>query len=125
MEKHMENLLDYERIKAWAESKEPGYEVGIACTNTRCPLANYLHEQTDKLWSVGLSIKVMDGSRSRLDKPLWIQELTDRVDLTTGYKSKPISREQFLHILADVKRVCDLEVKAEREEVIHQVAHEQ
>lgn len=104
-----QTLLDWQKLHDWTEGKPKGSEVGIACTNSDCPLANYLHDQTGKLWSVGPSIKVMDGSRQRLDKPGWIQELTDRVDLTAGNKGRSISREQFLHILADVKRVRDLE----------------
>jgi hypothetical protein len=98
-------LLDYQRIKTWAESKEPGYEVGIACTNTRCPLANYLHEQTDKFWSVGPSIRPMNGStRERLNIPIWIQELMERVDdEADAHDSMPVTREDFLRYLEEVK----------------------
>lgn len=98
-------LLDCERIKAWAESKKPGEVIGIACTNTRCPLANYLHEQTDKLWSVGPSIKAMNGStRERIDKPKWIIELIDRVDgEADAHDSMPVTREDFLRYLEEVK----------------------
>lgn len=100
----MEELLDYHRIKTWAKGKPKGSEVGVACTNTQCPLANYLGEMTNKLWSVGPSIRTMNGTtRDRLDKPVWIQELIERVDLATGGQHKPISREQFLRILNDTK----------------------
>lgn len=120
-----QTLLDWQKLHDWASAKPKGAEVGMACTNSDCPLANYLHDQTQKLWSVGPSIKVMDGTRERLDKPGWIQELVERVDMTAANKSKPISREQFLQILTDVKRVRDLEVQTEREEIIRQIAHEQ
>ena len=97
-------LLDYQRIKAWAEGKEPGYEVGIACTNTRCPLANYLHEQTDKLWSVGPSIKPMDGTKNRLEKPVWVEDLIERIDGDAdAHDSMPVTRENFLRYLEEVK----------------------
>jgi hypothetical protein len=114
-ESHMDAqaLLDWQKLHDWAESKPKGSQVGIACTNSACPLANYLGEQTHKLWSVGPSIKVMDGTRDRLDKPGWIQELVERVDMTAANQSKAISREQFLLILADVKRVRDLETAQE------------
>jgi hypothetical protein len=104
-----QDLLDWQKLHDWASAKPKGSQVGIACTNTDCPVANYLHDQTKKFWSVGLSIKVMDGTRRRLDKPGWIQELTDRVDLLAANKSKPISREQFLDILADVKHTMNEE----------------
>jgi hypothetical protein len=101
----MENLLDYQRIKAWAESKSAGDVIGVACTNTRCPLANYLGDMTNKLWSVGSSIRAMNGStRERLDKPIWIQELIERVDgEAEDHDSMPVIREDFLRYLEEVK----------------------
>jgi hypothetical protein len=104
-ENHMDAqaLLDWQKLHDWTAGKPKGSQVGVACTNSCCPLANYLGDMTGKLWSVGPSIKTMNGStRERLDKPGWIQELVERVDMTADNKSKAISREQFLHILADV-----------------------
>jgi hypothetical protein len=56
----------------------------------------------------------MDGTKYRLDKPAWVQELVERVDLTTSNQSKPISRELFLQCLNDVKRVHDLAAQSEK-----------
>lgn len=104
MEKDLEELLDYERLKAWTEGKKPGDIIGTACTNTLCPLANYLHEQTDKLWSVGPWIKTMDGTRMRIDIPAWVQGLIDRVDgEADAHDSMPVTREDFLRYLEEVK----------------------
>lgn len=103
-------LLDWQKLHDWASGKPKGSQVGVACTNSRCPVANYLGDMTNKLWSVGPSIKAMNGTtRERLDKPGWIQELVDRVDLTAGNQSKPISREQFLACLDAVKHTMSEE----------------
>lgn len=99
-----EELLDYQRMRTWAEGKPEGYEVGIACTNSRCPIANYLHEQTQKLWTVGPSIRPMDGTKNHLDKPAWVEELIERIDGTSDSNDgKTVTREQFLHVLEKVK----------------------
>lgn len=101
----MENLLDYEHIKAWAESKPKGDIVGNACTNTRCPIANYLGDMTNKLWSVGPSIRTMNGAtRERIDKPAWVQELIERVDREAdAHDYLPVIREDFLRYLEEIK----------------------
>ncbi len=115
-ELNAQDLLDWQKLHDWASAKSKGSEVSVACTNLRCPVANYLHEQTQKLWSVGASIKTMDGTKYRLDKPAWVQELVERVDLTTFNQNKPISREQFLQCLNDVKRVHDLAAQDKEEQ---------
>lgn len=99
-------LLDWALLKAWAESKPDGYEIGLTCTNSRCPIAMYLLEATGKLWSVGPSIRPMTGTKSSaLDKPAWVNTLINRVDDCTRLvgHSAPITREQFLRALEEVK----------------------
>jgi|SRR3954464_9166892 hypothetical protein len=60
-------LLDWQKLHDWASAKPKGSEIGVACTNSRCPVANYLHERTQKLWGIGASIKAMDGAKERLN----------------------------------------------------------
>ena len=103
-------LLDYQRIKAWAESKPKGDIIGKACTNTLCPLANYLGDMTNKLWSVGPSIRTMNGTRIRIDKPAWVQELIERVDdEAAAHDSMPVTREDFLRYLEEAKHATSEE----------------
>jgi hypothetical protein len=60
---------------------------------------------TNKLWSVGPSIKAMNGStRERIDKLKWIIELIDRIDgEADAHDSMPVTREDFLRYLEEVK----------------------
>lgn len=94
-------LLDWQLLKAWAQSKPAHSDVGLACTNSECPLARYLSEATGRHWSVGPSIRVMDGSGDHLDKTSWVQSLIERVDDVAGHHT--ITREQFLKCLEEVK----------------------
>lgn len=97
-----DELLNWDRIKQWAESKEAGEPVGVACTNCACPLAEYLGEQTNSLWSVGPAIKKMNGDRVRLEKPQWVADLINAVDINHG-EDLFVSREQFLAVLEQVR----------------------
>lgn len=100
-----QSLLDWHLLKAWAQSKPDGAEIGEPCTNSKCPLANYLHEMTHKLWSVGLSIRPMDGTRgTALETPLWVKQLVNKIDArVTDSESVSVTREQFLQCLEEVK----------------------
>lgn len=100
-----QNLLDWQHIREWAESKPEGSRVGEACTNSKCPLANYLNEQTGHVWTVGPSIHVM-GRDIRLDKPSWVQMLIEVVDdLPDKDQAQWITREQFLASLDEVREI--------------------
>ncbi len=95
------SLLDWKRIYDWAEKQELGSILGISCTNSECPLAHYLHAQTGKLWTVGPSIRPMDGTKyNNLAKPAWVHALMNKVDMSAGVS---VTREQFLKILEEVK----------------------
>jgi hypothetical protein len=104
-----QELLDWQLLKAWAESKPAGSELGETCTNSKCPIANYLYEMTGKLWSVGPSIRPMDGTKhTGLDKPAWVDQLITLVDkISTSSESVPVTREQFLKCLEEVKPCRD------------------
>lgn len=99
-----QSLLNWQRLQAWAEQKEPGAILGESCTNGSCPLALYLNEQTGKLWSVGPSIRPADGTpKDRLHKPAWVKALIEQTDQATGHQRGQVTREQFLSILESLK----------------------
>lgn len=110
-ELNAQDLLDWQHLYDWTAGKPKGSKVGIACTNSRCPIANYLGDMTNKLWSVGPSIRAMNGStRERLDKPAWIQELMNCVDGDAdAHDSMPVTREDFLRYLEEVKHATSEE----------------
>jgi len=96
----LQALLNWQRIHDWATAKPEGDELGQSCTNSQCPVALYLCEQTGRMWSVGPSIKI-PGTSVRLEKPAWVNTLLNLVDTTE--RSVPITREQFLGLLDAVK----------------------
>jgi hypothetical protein len=99
-----QSLLDWQHLYTWAEQKEPGAILGESCTNSSCPLAEYLREQTGIYWSVGPSIRPADGTkRNRLDKPLWVKAMIEHTDQATGNQKGPVTREQLLEVLEQVK----------------------
>lgn len=99
----MNDLLNWQALYEWAIQQEEGTVVGT-CTNSDCPLANYLFQKTGKLWSVGLSIR--SGS-VRLQKEEWTERLIDLVDQTTGRHPGRVTREQFLNALERVKPLAE------------------
>jgi hypothetical protein len=81
--------------------KAPNSIVGETCTNTLDPIATYLNEQTGRQgWSVGPAIKRGD---ERLYKPQWVKALIEQTDAATSKQRAPITREQFLAVLEQVK----------------------
>jgi hypothetical protein len=104
-----QELLDWDKLYAWASSKPEGYELGQSCAHGTCPLAIYLYEQTGRMWSVGQSIRHADGSliaptRHGLSKPQWVGALIHHVDSTPGERHVNITRERFLEVLEQVKQ---------------------
>jgi hypothetical protein len=97
-----QNLLDWQRIYNWAAQHESGAVLGESCTNSLCPLAEYLNERAGKFWSVGPSIK-REGTDERLEKPAWIKELIEQTDQATGHVRGSVTREQFLDALEKVR----------------------
>jgi hypothetical protein len=96
-----QDLLNWQRIYSWTEQKEPNTVLGESCTNILCPLAQYLNEQTGREgWSVGPAIKRGD---ERLNKSEWLKILIERTDEATDKKRSPVTREQFLTVLEQVK----------------------
>lgn len=103
-----QQLLTWPRVHEWAEQQEPGAIVGESCTNSTCPLANYLRDQTGIHWSVGPSIRPVDGTvQDRLNKPKWVQMMIDRTDEATGNKGGHVTREQLLAVLEQVKNEAE------------------
>jgi hypothetical protein len=96
-----QGLLNWEKIYAWAE-EQPAGEIGQSCNNISCPVARYLVAQTHRQWSVGTSIRTLNRSYY-LKKPDWIWKLIELVDELTDDMSRPVSREQFLKVLEQVK----------------------
>jgi hypothetical protein len=107
-EKQTQALLDWQKLHDWASSKEDGAILGQSCTNTDCPIANYLHEQTGEYWSVGPAIRLADRTL-RLDKSIWLDVLISSIDTIAaeGRPSSdlkgPVSKEQFLRALTTVR----------------------
>jgi hypothetical protein len=97
-----QELLDWQKMYNWTTEREPGAVLGQSCTNSSCPLATYLNEQAGKHWSVGPSIKRI-GTDERLQKPAWVKALIEKTDQATGNQSGPVTREQFLSVLEQVK----------------------
>lgn len=98
-------LLDWQRIHDWAADKEPGSKAGTACSRHLCPLSYYLGDVTGMCWSVSqTAIRPVNGWRPYwLIKPAWVDSLITAVDrIRDGYK-RPITREQFLQALEEVK----------------------
>jgi hypothetical protein len=96
----MQDLLDWKSLHSWAEQKEANSVVGESCTNGSCPLAQYLHEQTDRYWSVGPSIR---SGEVRLKKPAWVKALIEKTDQVNYNTRNPVTREQFLSVLEQVR----------------------
>lgn len=103
-----QSLLNWQRLYDWTEQKEPGAVLGQSCTNSSCPLAEYLNEQTGMYWSVGPSIRPADGSvKDRLHKPEWVKALIEKTDQATGSESGPVTRELHLRILEQVREQAE------------------
>lgn len=98
----MQDLLNWQRIYDWTAQKEANSVVGESCTNGSCPLAQYLHEQTRRYWSVGPSIR---SGETRLSKPAWVKALIEGVDQANYNTRNSVSREQFLGVLEQVREV--------------------
>ncbi|SRR6266702_690540 len=108
VENSAQSFLNWQRLYEWTEEKEPGAELGESCTNSSCPLAHYLNEQTGIYWSVGPSIRPADGTKKdRLHKPEWVKALIEQTDQATGNKQGPVTREQHLSILEKVKDLVE------------------
>jgi hypothetical protein len=101
-------LLNWQRLYEWTEAKEQGAVLGESCTNSSCPIAKYLNEETGIYWSVGPSIRPADGTKKdRLHKPEWVKRLIEETDQATGNKQGPVTREQHLSILEKVKDLAE------------------
>lgn len=117
-----QELLDWQKIYDWASAKPVGAVLGTSCTNTACPIAEYLNEASERpFWGVGPVIVCGDGRGITLDKPDWVNRLikftdeiaqsvviTDEPSLVTRhqktFEQRPITREQFLRALEAVKQ---------------------
>lgn len=101
------DLLDWQRVYNWAHAKPAGKILGTSCTNSLCPLAEYLLEQTERYWSVGASIICQDGRGIRLNKPAWVKALIKLIDGPTRehgeIDEREVTREQFLEAMEKVK----------------------
>jgi hypothetical protein len=107
-ENSAQSLLNWQRLYEWTEAQEPGAVLGESCTNSSCPLAKYLNEQTGRYWSVGPSIRLADGFvKDHLHKPEWVKALIEQTDEATGNEQGPVTREQHLSILEQVKDLVE------------------
>lgn len=99
MTTNLEELLTLEKLREWAESKQPDDVVGYPCLDTLCPLAWYLRDNgyNAVVSTEDIEYLTPDKSGYRREVMPWLmQEVVSRVD---DYAALNLHADEFLSVL--------------------------